>query len=163
MYWYRQEGSNWLSDLWVCYWDGVECSGKAGDMHVSSLLLKSNGLSGIIPAEIGNLKYLTVLDLSDNLLVGELPKSLGQLSNLQTLKLRNNLLQGTISPSFTQLPSLQIFDIGNNYFDGSLPSGFSVDKTSISCSGNCFCSNETFCGSRRFSSKDDQFQCDPCA
>jgi len=161
MYWYRQSGSSWLSNLWICYWDGVECSGDAGDMHVTALLLKSNGLSGVIPADLGNLKYLNVLDLSDNFLVGELPKELSLLTNLEAFKLRNNLLQGTIPSGVASISSLQIFDVTNNFFVGTLPSGFSPDKTSITCSGNCFCS-EPFCGARRMPTSTDKYQCAPC-
>eukprot|EP00298_Acanthocystis_sp_HF-20_P013617 c20438_g1_i1.p1 GENE.c20438_g1_i1~~c20438_g1_i1.p1 ORF type:complete len:839 (-),score=350.68 c20438_g1_i1:58-2526(-) len=158
MFWYRQQNSQWLSDLWICFWDGVECSGKAGDMHVTALSLKSNGLTGIIPAEISGLQHLVILDLSDNSLVGEVPKELAQLSNLQTLKLRNNLFQGAISSDFAKLPSLQIFDIGNNFFNGTLPA-FSSETTSVTCSENCFCSGS--CGPRRISSV-DKYMCSDC-
>jgi hypothetical protein len=138
-YWQRQVGSKWLTDIWICYWDGVECSGEPGNMHVTSIVIRSNGLSGIIPAELADLKYLTVLDLSDNGLVGEIPKELVHLP-LQTLKLRNNQLQGQIPSGLSSVSSLQILDLGFNFLTGTLSRDFSAERTSVTCAGNCMCS-----------------------
>lgn len=47
--------------------------------------LTSRGVKGELPANLGPLDDLTVLDLSDNSFSGELPKTLGRLGNLRVL------------------------------------------------------------------------------
>ena len=54
------------------------------------LILFSNTLSGSIPAELGNLKNLTSLDLGSNTLSGSIPAELGNLKNLTSLSLGSN-------------------------------------------------------------------------
>ncbi|CAN0548833.1 unnamed protein product, partial [Ectocarpus sp. 8 AP-2014] len=50
--------------------------------------------TGAIPAQLGALNKLTLLDLSINQLSGEIPALLGQLRNLQVLSLSRNKLTG---------------------------------------------------------------------
>ncbi|KNE57261.1 hypothetical protein AMAG_02994 [Allomyces macrogynus ATCC 38327] len=75
-----------------CDWYGVSCS---ADGHVVSLDLRSNNLTGGLPA---NLASLTMLE---------------------TLKLNGNNLRGTLFPA-TQLPALQQLHIRQNAFSGEL-------------------------------------------
>ena len=58
--------------------------------QVTGLDLSSNQLSGIIPAELGNLSRLEVLYISDNNLTGALPQSLTGISGLETFPFHNN-------------------------------------------------------------------------
>ena len=60
--------------------------------NLTRLRLKSNDLSGEIPAELGSLSNLTELDLYGNNLSGEIPAELGSLSNLTRLRLDFNEL-----------------------------------------------------------------------
>ena len=63
-------------------------------------------ISGIIPAELGNLTNLTQLQLDWNKLTGSIPAELGNLTNLNYLGLTNNRLTGeipTLPGSLTQL------------------------------------------------------------
>lgn len=48
-------------------------------------LLQNNNITGVIPAELGNLPRLKTVDLSDNKLTGEVPASLAQIESLQYL------------------------------------------------------------------------------
>ncbi|KAJ3366431.1 hypothetical protein GGF32_005433 [Allomyces javanicus] len=75
-----------------CDWYGVSCN---ADGHVVSLDLRSNNLTGGLPA---NLASLTMLE---------------------TLKLNGNNLRGTLFPA-TQLPALQQLHIRQNAFSGEL-------------------------------------------
>eukprot|EP00301_Raphidiophrys_heterophryoidea_P024110 c7721_g1_i1.p1 GENE.c7721_g1_i1~~c7721_g1_i1.p1 ORF type:complete len:848 (-),score=255.67 c7721_g1_i1:106-2589(-) len=163
--WYRQSGnSQWGSDIWICFWSGVECSGSSGAMRVTSLQLPSNGLTGMLPPTLALLKNLTVLDLSDNFLQGPIPAELGDLLQLQSLKLRRNQLTGTLPTNITMIPKLEVLDIGVNFLTGSLPAHvISVEGGSVTCDGNCMCSD---CQPVR--TKDDPFnpnqlQCPACA
>ena len=66
----------------------------------------SQHISGIIPAELGNLTDLTQLQLDWNKLTGSIPAELGNLTNLNYLGLTNNRLTGeipTLPGSLTQL------------------------------------------------------------
>ena len=47
--------------------------------------LHGNNLIGIIPKELGMLKYLRVLDLGMNQLSGPIPPEIGNLTNLETM------------------------------------------------------------------------------
>lgn len=47
--------------------------------------LQGNGITGMIPEELGNLSSLTMLDLENNNLTGEIPSSLGNLRRLTFL------------------------------------------------------------------------------
>ena len=49
--------------------------------------LESNRFSGEIPAEMGNMRDLTILNMDRNRLRGEIPQSFSQLSNLKFLNL----------------------------------------------------------------------------
>ena len=60
-----------------------------------SLLIHGGGLTGQIPAEIGELTNLTILSLVDNsLLTGSIPPQMGNLTNLIHLNLSDNQLTG---------------------------------------------------------------------
>ncbi len=73
--------TNWLSDLPLASWDGVEV-----DIYhrVVGLYLRNNALIGEIPPEMGKLTFLKELALSENPnLSGPIPDSFGELRALQ--------------------------------------------------------------------------------
>ena len=65
----------WGSDTDPCTWDGVSCTQGV----LAELNLRNYGLSGEIPAELGNLSNLVSLRLGGNLLSGAIPAELGNL------------------------------------------------------------------------------------
>ncbi|KAH7669440.1 Non-specific serine/threonine protein kinase protein [Dioscorea alata] len=86
---------------------------------LTHLYLTSACLTGDIPAWIGDIKNLKVLDLSPNSLSGSVPSSLARLSFLQKLlahlDLSYNQLRGNISEDhFTQLHKLETLDMSHN-------------------------------------------------
>lgn len=89
--------------------------------RVTDLILNSNGLSGRVPSEVGNLAELRRLDLWDNELFGQIPFELGNLRNLRELILDNNLLTGAIPPSLGDLTKLEILYLNENTLDGPIP------------------------------------------
>nr|POF25449.1 putative leucine-rich repeat receptor-like protein kinase [Quercus suber] len=56
--------------------DGTSLS-KTGLLSLKNFLLQGNELGGRIPEEIGNLKYLVLLDLDENYFCGPIPPSIG--------------------------------------------------------------------------------------
>ena len=77
-------GANWTSkwDLKspVSSWYGVKLQAD----KVVSIDLQKNNLVGTLPASIGDLKSLELLNLSFNKLSGSIPASIGELSSLKT-------------------------------------------------------------------------------
>ena len=79
---------------------------------LGQLYLTDNNLTGEIPAELGDLLHLQVLELGGNSLSGAIPTELGNLSLLQKLNLSGNALTGMLPRSLMQLGSLGVFYFG---------------------------------------------------
>ena len=86
-----------------------------------SLSLSSNGLTGYIPPEIGNLTNLLKLDLSDNQLIGEIPPEIGNLTNLYRINLNGNQLTGSIPSEIGNPRYLTSLNLGGNQLTGEIP------------------------------------------
>ena len=110
--------ANWMSDQPLNAWYGVRIDGSG---TVVGLHLRSNGLRGSIPNEIGELSSLETLDLSRNELTGEVPAEIGRLNNLTYLRLGGNQLTGSIPPTIGDLTKLNHLSINSNQFSGLLP------------------------------------------
>ena len=74
-----------------------------------------------IPAWLGDMTELRVIDLSDNSVAGTLPPELGKLSNLQVLKLSKNNIQGPVPEEWGALHNLEVLDISDNNLGGRFP------------------------------------------
>ena len=70
-------------------WDGVFVAGPEGSERVVILWLRDMGLDGTVPAALGRLSALTVLNLHSNMLSGDIPDLSGA-SMLEELYLANN-------------------------------------------------------------------------
>ncbi|GJN03929.1 hypothetical protein PR202_ga21428 [Eleusine coracana subsp. coracana] len=86
------------------------------------LELPGNALTGDIPASIGTLSRLTVLNLADNQLKGPIPTSITALgSSLKHLDLANNRLTGRVPPDFGNLAMLSRALLARNRLSGPIP------------------------------------------
>ncbi len=113
--WRKNDG--WNVTNTPCSWHGVSCNGG----YVQGLDLGGNGLTGLIPAELGNLSNLQQLSLYSNYLTGLISAELGNLINLQGLDLAGNELTGLIPAELGNLINLQDLDLGDNQLTGSIP------------------------------------------
>ena len=85
---------NWFQGTPIDQWQGIKLSGTR--MRVTEVDLNRMGLSGTVPAELGDVRRLTKLNLRSNSLTGEIPASLGNLRYLEVLNLHSNMLNGEI-------------------------------------------------------------------
>lgn len=133
------ENNNWLTGP-VSTWARV----IVNENRVTRLDLYSNGLSGELPAEIGDLDALERLELSSNALTGDIPTSIGNCAalehldihvnqftglpeelancqNLTTIIAYKNELGDTFPDFLTSMHQLVRLEIGSNEIGGELP------------------------------------------
>jgi len=116
------DGANWTDNAnWLTpdesTWFGVTVTGCS----ITGLSLPSNNLNGYLPAEMGDLTDLTLLDFSDNYLYEGLPPELSNLTDLQYLYVQGNQLQYDIPSELSNLSSLIEASLGSNRFTGTAP------------------------------------------
>ena len=112
---------DWSEDMDINEWTGVTVSGDEGAMRVTMLGLHRQGLSGTIPAGLGDLDALETLYLHNNTLSGMVPGELGSLTNLTMLRVDNNELDG-LEEGLGGASSLVTFYAHRNHLKGSIPS-----------------------------------------
>ena len=94
-------GDKWTSKKWDItkpLSDGSAWPGIVSDANgvVTQINLSGCGLSGTIPAEIGDLHYLQNIDLSNNNLTGGIPKEVANITNLQSFYVNGNVMNGVV-------------------------------------------------------------------
>ena len=140
--------NNWLTDTPLGDWYGVEVDSQGRVIELRMAVWVDtedggseklgNGLTGVIPPELGSLPHLRVLDLSHNQLEGPIPAQLGSLSSLQVLDLGGNQLTGPIPPELGSLSNLQRLSLWGNQLTGPIPPdlGRLADLESLDVFGN---------------------------
>ena len=116
-----ENAENWLTDTPLGIWYGVETDSRG---RVTRLSLSSNGLTGTILPELGNLTSLRELNLPWNSLTGSVPPELGNLTSLENLSLQRNRLTGPVPPELGNLTSLRTLNLGQTDLTGPIPPGF---------------------------------------
>ncbi|EOA29812.1 hypothetical protein CARUB_v10012906mg [Capsella rubella] len=146
---YPPKTDSWEKDSDCCYWDGITCDEKSGDIievdlsfsslsgqlssksslfrlqhlhFVTKINLSNNDFVGPIPSSLGNFSSLTTLDVSRNHFSGKIPSWIGNLSHLTSLDFSHNSLVGEIPSSLAYLSNLTSINLSYNDFDGKLPS-----------------------------------------
>ncbi|OWM71384.1 hypothetical protein CDL15_Pgr005571 [Punica granatum] len=119
--------SSWNASVSHCTWYGVTCDGSSD--RVVALNLKGSscsaesdgGLSGTLPASVGDLSELQALSLPCNFFTGEIPGSIERLQSLQVLELQGNNFSGEIPNQISHIHTLRLLNLSGNLFSGSIP------------------------------------------
>ena len=115
--WTRQD--NWLSEAPISTWYGI--STDDGN-RVIKLELSENGMTGSLPAELGQLAHLDSLTITSNYFLTEpIPAELAQLERLEYLNLGDNDLKGPIPAELARLERLEYLNLGGNDLKGPIP------------------------------------------
>ncbi|XP_047978240.1 receptor-like protein 19 [Salvia hispanica] len=160
-----------LPRLRELYLDNVDISAQKSDWcqtlssslpNLTTLSLRSCGLSGPLDASLAGLHSLSVLRLDDNNLSTMVPEFIAKFSNLTTLTLGNCFLQGIFPDAIFQVPTLQILDLSNNENLGGtipkLPANSSL-RTMVLSHTNMSGALPDSIGNLRMLSKIDLFSC----
>lgn len=101
-------------------WNGIVCD---NDGRIVQLNLANNRLIGTLPDSIGELTYLTKIDMRENTLSGQIP-DLSKLTRLESLQLSQNQLTGGVPAWLGQLPRLKLLWLTDNQLSGTVPDSF---------------------------------------
>ncbi|KAL0417322.1 UNVERIFIED_CONTAM: putative receptor-like protein kinase [Sesamum latifolium] len=112
--------ASWNDSLHFCNWNGVACSLQIPP-RVTGLNLTGRRLAGTISPHLGNLSFVSVLDLSQNSFRGWIPLELGNLGRLQTLNMSYNLLGGRVPANLSNCFSLRNLALDHNQLVGIVP------------------------------------------
>ncbi|KAG2681608.1 hypothetical protein I3760_11G153100 [Carya illinoinensis] len=124
----------------------VSCDCNSTVCSITGIQLKSLNLTGVLPAEFGELTNLRILDLTHNYINGSIPTSfaqlplvnlsllgnrisgvpseIGNISSLEELILEDNLLKGPLPESFGNLSNLRRLLLSGNNFTDAIPKTF---------------------------------------
>ncbi|KAM7526467.1 hypothetical protein LguiA_016369 [Lonicera macranthoides] len=111
--------TTWNNSFHFCKWAGVTC----GHLHqrVTKLNLTSLGLVGSLSPFIGNLTFLSGINLEVNYFNGKIPPEIGNLFRLKHLNMSNNSFSGEIPANLSACSSLVGLSLGFNTLTGCLP------------------------------------------
>ncbi|CAN6349415.1 unnamed protein product [Urochloa humidicola] len=94
---------------------------------LTDLTISRTGVSGPVPAALGELAALRSLDLSFNSLAGAIPASLAALPNLSAINLGRNRLTGSIPPLLLSKSGEEAFlTLSHNNLTGTIPPEFAA-------------------------------------
>ncbi|CAO2188372.1 unnamed protein product [Urochloa humidicola] len=107
-----------------------------------TLDLSNNHFEGIIPNEIGNLKFLKGLNLSRNSFTGMIPPLIANMLQLESLDLSYNQLSGEIPPAMATMSFLEVLNLSYNHLSGQIPQSSQF----LTFPNSSFLGNNWLCG-----------------
>ncbi|KAG6543479.1 hypothetical protein Mapa_015149 [Marchantia paleacea] len=120
-----------------CYpaaWDWIVCNATSQPARVTQVIISGYDTKGSLDPAIGDLSQLTSLLLDTNQLSGVIPDLRG-LTKLVKVHLQNNYFSGAFPEYLLLVPSLAELDVSNNSLDGAL-STCPGTKLQLLCDGN---------------------------
>ncbi|KAM3755131.1 hypothetical protein ACB098_02G017100 [Castanea mollissima] len=111
--------NSWNNSVHFCNWIGVTCSPSS--KRVTVLDLEAKRLLGTIPPSIGNLTFLTGINLGSNSFNGEIPQEVGRLQSLHHLNLSENSFGGKLPANLSYCTQLRVLDVYYNDLVGQIP------------------------------------------
>ncbi|XP_016652382.1 PREDICTED: putative receptor-like protein kinase At3g47110 [Prunus mume] len=115
--------SSWNDSIDLCSWLGVTCN--PATKRVMVLNLEAQKLVGSLSPSLGNLTYLTGINLMNNSFHGEIPQQIGRLLSLQHLNLSFNSFGGKIPSNISHCMQLSVLALSSNKLFGSIPNQLS--------------------------------------
>lgn len=120
---------SWIGDDPCNNWEGVTCN---ENLRVSALNLSNHGIEGPLPEDIGQLEFLTLLDMSNsrhssgpwNNISGDL-EAIATLTNLSLLNMSFNVLSTNFPSSILKLTNLEYLKVDNAGLTGPFPKDLS--------------------------------------
>ncbi|XP_024521927.1 LRR receptor-like serine/threonine-protein kinase ERL1 [Selaginella moellendorffii] len=126
--------SNWHegSKDGICSWRGISCNSERQvvSIHLSSVDL-DEALVGTLTPRLGQLSYLSELDLSLNKITGQIPTTLGNCSSLTKLNLGGNQLTGHTG-NIRKHSAFNHSAQNSPAIHGSIPKGISLERLDLS-------------------------------
>nr|XP_043614466.1 probable LRR receptor-like serine/threonine-protein kinase At3g47570 [Erigeron canadensis] len=110
--------ASWDQNSSPCNWTRVSCGDRG--QRVVGLDLSKLQITGQVSPDIGNLSFLTSLELQENQFVA-LPETITKLTRLRVLNISSNNIQGSIPANISQCIQLRVVDFMQNKLSGSIP------------------------------------------
>ncbi|XP_052188014.1 leucine-rich repeat receptor protein kinase EMS1 [Diospyros lotus] len=105
--------------------------------RIETVNLSSNFFNGNLPQSLGNMSYLTSLDLHGNMFTGEIPPELGNMMQLEYLDVSGNRLSGQIPEKICSLVNLFCLNLAENALEGPVPrNGICRNLSKVALHGN---------------------------
>ena len=92
--------------------------------QLTSLALRSNQLTGMLPTEWSSMTQLTIISLASNQLTGTLPTEWSSMTQLEILSLESNQLTGTLPTEWSSMTQLIVLLLHFNIFTGTIPNAW---------------------------------------
>ena len=120
------------------------------ELHINTNIASNNvafGFAGSIPASIGSVTSLRILNMYENLFTGTLPPEIGLLQNLEILDVAYTPLTGFVPESYGALVNLEFFYVFGTNVEGAIPDGICLIQDALiqtGCTIQCDCCVECF-------------------
>uniref|UniRef100_A0A7N0VH03 non-specific serine/threonine protein kinase n=1 Tax=Kalanchoe fedtschenkoi TaxID=63787 RepID=A0A7N0VH03_KALFE len=109
----------WNDSTGYCNWAGITCN--SSNRRVMIIDRQSLRLSGSLPPSIGNMSFLTGINLQNNTFGGEIPQEIGRLLRLRHINMTQNQISGPIPTNVSQCRALEVLNVGLNSLSGPIP------------------------------------------